>query len=198
MARQKQSKQESLDQVRGSWVLAPVLSTRNHERGDGVVMKVLIADDCADAAESLSELLRIYGHEVRCADNGLEALTIAREFRPGAAILDIGTPRLDGFEVALQLRAMLPSVALIAATGWPKCSAYEQEQRRFDHYLLKPAPVEDLLALLELSARPDASSKQERRPHPKASDQERQSSMGSPQAAGDVGPRRRRAAANVS
>jgi CheY-like chemotaxis protein len=170
-------------------------------------MKVLIADDCADTTQSLSELLQIYGYDVRCACDGVEALTIARKFRPSAAIIDIGMPRVDGYQAALELRAMSPSLALIAITGWAKTSAREQEQRRFDHYLLKPTPIEDLLALLESSARREASLRRKTlsyrakagqpRAKPKASDQERQRSMGSPQAAGELGLRRRRVAAKA-
>jgi CheY-like chemotaxis protein len=132
--------------------------SRHHEWVDGVAMKVLIADDCADTAESLSELLQFYGHEVRCAGDGFEAVAAAREFQPSAAIIDIGMPRVDGYQVALELRAMLPGIALIAATGWPKSAARDQEQRRFDHYLIKPIPIEHLLAVLDGSGVGEASS----------------------------------------
>jgi CheY-like chemotaxis protein len=103
--------------------------------------RVLVVDDNVDTAQSLSWLLQAFGHEVRVAHTGAEAIERARAFRPDAVLLDVGLPDIDGYEVARQLRAT-PDHAralLIAATG------HNRERDRlvaaeagFDHYLVKP------------------------------------------------------------
>ena len=116
-----------------------------------VTKRVLIADDNLDAAESLQLWLQLAGHEVRTAANGTEALTIAEEFLPEVALLDLGMPDLSGFEVARRIRAAPwgSGIVLIALTGWGQ----EEDRRRtaeagFDHHLTKPIPpdaIEDLI-----------------------------------------------------
>jgi CheY-like chemotaxis protein len=78
-------------------------------------LRVLIADDNRDSAESLGMLLEISGHEVFIVHDGLEALAMAADKRPDAALLDIGMPGMDGYEVAGRLRRepWTPS-------GWPR------------------------------------------------------------------------------
>lgn len=103
--------------------------------------RILIVDDNADAADSLAVLLRLQGHEVTVAHDGLAALDIARANRPALILLDIGMPDMDGYEVARRLRGMagLEHTVLAALTGWG-----QQEDRRrsraagFDHHLIKP------------------------------------------------------------
>jgi two-component system CheB/CheR fusion protein len=114
--------------------------------------RVLVVDDNADTAESLSWLLQALGHEVRVAHAGAEAIDQARQFRPHAVLLDVGLPDLDGYEVARRLRAAPDHAGtlLIAATGHNR----DRDRRRaaeagFDHYLVKPfdpARVDQLLA----------------------------------------------------
>jgi len=67
--------------------------------------RVLLADDNRDAADSLALLLSIEGHEVRVAYGGAAALSLAQSFRPEVALLDIGMPDVDGYQVARALRA---------------------------------------------------------------------------------------------
>jgi signal transduction histidine kinase len=114
--------------------------------------RVLVVDDNADAAESLAMLLRAEGHEVRTAYDGPAALEAAAVIRPEAVLLDIGLPRMDGYEVARRLRrdVGLKEALLVAVTGYGQ----EEDRRRveqagFDAYLVKPA---DLAALRELLA----------------------------------------------
>src|SRR5687768_9385127 len=81
--------------------------------------RILVVDDNRDAADSLEVLLRAYGHEVTVAYDGLEAVEAARTFRPDIALLDIGLPKLNGFDVARRIRASQGErVLLIAVTGW--------------------------------------------------------------------------------
>jgi CheY-like chemotaxis protein len=121
--------------------------------------RILIADDNRDAAESLSLLLELAGHEVRVAHLGHTALSVAQTFRPDVALLDIGMPDLSGYEVARALRQepWAKNLQLIALTGWGQ----EDDRRRsletgFDHHLTKPVDPDFLQGLI--SSRPLAMS----------------------------------------
>jgi signal transduction histidine kinase/CheY-like chemotaxis protein len=112
--------------------------------------RILIAEDNADAAEMMRIMLEMKGHEVRVATDGAEAVSIAREFRPAIAFLDIGLPRMNGHEAARQIRASLGSgIVLVALTGWG-----QDEDKRlardagFDHHLTKPPEVEIVTRLI--------------------------------------------------
>jgi signal transduction histidine kinase len=113
--------------------------------------RVLLADDNHDAADSLAELLRAMGHEVHVVYNGESALRAGAELRPETVILDIGMPRLDGYEVARRARQTDwgRGAKLIALTGWgqerDKALAAEAG---FDHHLTKPVQAAALEALL--------------------------------------------------
>ena len=113
--------------------------------------RILIADDNTDAAESLSMLLELAGHEVRVAALGRDALALVQTFRPDIALLDIGMPDLSGYEVARELRREpgATRIQLIALTGWGQ----EDDRRRaleagFDHHLVKPVDPDQLEALI--------------------------------------------------
>jgi signal transduction histidine kinase len=112
--------------------------------------RVLVAEDIPDAAEMLRLMLDLMGHEVRVAADGVQAVAIARAFKPDVALLDIGMPRMDGYEAAREIRAALgSSVLLVALTGWGQ----EEDQRRaseagFDLHLTKPAEPEVLENLI--------------------------------------------------
>src|SRR6185437_6942607 len=113
--------------------------------------KVLVADDNQDAADSLAMLLRLAGHEVRVATNGRAALALASAFRPSAALLDIGMPGLNGYEVARAVRAEPwgRDMRLIALTGWGQDEDKRQARAAgFDHHLTKPVGYEHLRELL--------------------------------------------------
>jgi PAS domain S-box-containing protein len=109
--------------------------------------RVLIADDNRDGAESLAMLLEGLGCKVYLAHTGIDALALAAQHRPHAAILDIGMPGKSGFEVAQQIRreAWGEQMTLIAVTGWG-----QEEYKRaahsagFDHHLTKPVDLEAL------------------------------------------------------
>jgi CheY-like chemotaxis protein len=109
------------------------------------VRHILVVDDNRDAAKNLALLLRLEGHEVRVAHNGWEALRTSQARLPDVVFLDLGLPGDDGFDVARRLRRYAGgrSLFLVALTGW----AGEQErchEEGFDHYLLKPAGIDDL------------------------------------------------------
>jgi CheY-like chemotaxis protein len=112
--------------------------------------RVLVAEDSPDAAEMLSLMLSIKGHDVRVAADGKQAVEIGSKFEPQIAFVDIGLPRMDGFEVARQLRDLLGRrVLLVALTGWGQ----DEDRRRsreagFDHHLTKPPEPEVLDRLI--------------------------------------------------
>jgi PAS domain S-box-containing protein len=112
---------------------------------------ILLADDNRDAAESLALLLRLEGHEVELAHDGQAALRCFAERRPDVALLDIGMPKSNGYEVARQIRAVAgQDVLLIAVTGWAQDSDKAQSKAAgFDHHLTKPIEPEALIGLLE-------------------------------------------------
>jgi PAS domain S-box-containing protein len=113
--------------------------------------RVLVADDNRDAAESLAMLLRMDGHEVRVATDGTEAVALFARMQPDFAILDIGMPGLNGYEVARRMRkdAKGRPLRLIAVTGWgqqtDKALAFAAG---FDHHFTKPLEPDKLLDLL--------------------------------------------------
>jgi len=115
---------------------------------------VLVVDDNRDAADTLAAILRLMGHEVRVFYDGEEALRAAPEFRPHAMVLDIGMPRMNGYDVATRVRRADwgRGVTLIALTGWgqqrDKALAAETG---FDHHLTKPVDAAALAALLSKS-----------------------------------------------
>ncbi len=113
--------------------------------------RILIADDNHDAAESLATLLALQGHDVRLAWDGIEALAVANEFRPHVVLLDLGMPRMDGYETARQMRRRPwgQHATLVALTGWGQ----QQDRQRtteagFDAHLVKPVTDVDLFHAL--------------------------------------------------
>ncbi|MFP5350138.1 MAG: ATP-binding protein [Gammaproteobacteria bacterium] len=112
--------------------------------------RVLIADDNPDITESLAILLRQYGHEVRTAADGAEALRIAHEFLPDTAVLDLGLPQQDGWAVARALREdpRHKHALLVALSGYGQAEHRESSRTAgFDHHLVKPIDTEELQAL---------------------------------------------------
>jgi signal transduction histidine kinase/CheY-like chemotaxis protein len=116
--------------------------------------RVLIVDDNNDAATSLAMMLSILGYETRTAGDGMAGLEAAAEFRPVVALLDIGLPKINGYDVARRIRQQPwgTDMALVAVTGWGQA---EDKQRAieagFDHHLVKPVdptPLTQLLASL--------------------------------------------------
>jgi signal transduction histidine kinase/ActR/RegA family two-component response regulator len=123
-------------------------------------LRVLIADDNHDAADSMAMLISMDGYEVRAVYDGRAAVTAAGSFRPDVALLDIGMPELDGYAVAKVLRGQRGGIGiyLIALTGWGR---QEDRQRAleagFDTHLTKPVDPHQLRNLLRERA-PTASA----------------------------------------
>jgi len=120
------------------------------EPAQGRPLRVLVADDNRDAADSLQRILVLYGHEVRVAYDGESAVRVGAEFHPRVAILDIGMPGTNGYDVARVLRSRQGrELTLVALTGWGQ----EADRRRateagFDHHLTKPVDPDTVNTLL--------------------------------------------------
>jgi CheY-like chemotaxis protein len=113
--------------------------------------RVLVADDNLDAGETLAMLLRLDGHEVHVANDGLEAVEVFKRVQPDVAILDIGMPGLSGHEVARRIRELgsEPPVTLIAVTGWGQKADKDRAMASgFDHHFTKPVEPTVLSRLL--------------------------------------------------
>ncbi len=113
--------------------------------------RILLVDDNEDYAGSLARVLKAMGHEVRVEADGEAGLAAACEFRPDVALLDIGMPRMNGFELARRLRERPETAAtlLVAVTGFSQPADRERgRESGFDAYLVKPVEVERLTELL--------------------------------------------------
>ncbi len=132
--------------------VAPAAAERDEPSSPGA-MRVLVVDDNVDAANSLARLLKLRAHEVRMAHDGPEALEAADEFRPDVVLLDLGLPRINGYDVARRLRQQDPGnrLLLIAVSGYgSESNRLEAVQVGFNHYFVKPLDIEDLLKALDV------------------------------------------------
>ena len=126
----------------------------------GPARRILVVDDLRDGADSLALLLETMGHSVRVAYDGEEALTIGASFLPEVALLDLGMPEVNGYELCRRVRAAPwgRAMTLIAQTGWGQ----DEDRRRtraagFDHHIVKPIDLDVLNALLVRASRASGS-----------------------------------------
>ena len=114
--------------------------------------RLLVVDDNRDAAESMSMLLEMWGHEVAFAYDGPSAIETAEQWRPEAVFLDIGLPGMDGYEVAERLRQLpqAKGAVLIAITGYGQEDDRLRSRRAgIDHHLVKPVAPDALRNLID-------------------------------------------------
>jgi PAS domain S-box-containing protein len=139
---------------------SPDLSPRSQYRPRGCECSVLIVEDNADAKEALAEALALLGYEPITASDGPEALAVVTTRRPSIALLDIGLPSMDGYELARRLRDMtdLGPLKLVALTGYGLPADRQRALASgFDEHLVKPAALEDIRTVIErLAPRPAA------------------------------------------
>ena len=122
--------------------------------------KVLVVDDNEDSADSLATLLRMLGHDARVAYDGATAVQTAREFVPEIAILDIGLPKMSGYDLATLLREepWASELVLVALTGWGQDEYRRRSaQAGFDHHLTKPVEIDVLQQILSDVERCDST-----------------------------------------
>jgi len=135
-------------------VAPPVLAARRASDPVRVreLRKVLLIEDNEDARRSMLTMFRHYGYRAFEAADGFEGIATADEIRPDAAIIDIGLPQYDGYEVAKRLRAGPDgaNMLLIALTGYGSQEAREKAREAgFDEYLVKPVSPRELAQLIE-------------------------------------------------
>ena len=114
--------------------------------------RLLVVDDNRDAAEIMSMLLQMWGHEVAFAFDGPSALEAAEQWQPEAVFLDIGLPGMDGYEVAARLRELphAKDAVLIAITGYGQDDDRLRSRRAgIDHHLVKPVSPDALRSLID-------------------------------------------------
>jgi CheY-like chemotaxis protein len=114
-----------------------------------------VVEDNADARESLQIALELQGHRIVSAADGWAALDLVRIHHPSVALLDIGLPGMDGYELARRLRALLgPQILLIALTGYGmETDARKAREAGFDQHLTKPVDVDKLAQVMEAAGR---------------------------------------------
>jgi CheY-like chemotaxis protein len=113
--------------------------------------RILVVDDNVDSADSLGQLLGLLGHEVRTAYDGEAGVTEAEKFRPDVMLMDIGMPRLNGYDAARRIREQPwgKGLLLVALTGWGQEGDRQRSQEvGFDAHLVKPVDHSDLQKLL--------------------------------------------------
>jgi CheY-like chemotaxis protein len=110
----------------------------------------MVVDDHPASAEMLAEVLALEGYAVAVAHSGQEAISTAREFKPSIALLDIGLPDMTGFALAATFRATpeLQDVRLVALSGYEHSLSAQGSASVFEHYLVKPVEIDQLLNLL--------------------------------------------------
>jgi PAS domain S-box-containing protein len=117
----------------------------------GTPRRILIVDDNPDIAASLALFLELEGHSVTVTDSGTEAVVLAQQIRPEIALLDVGMPGMDGYELARRLRASAldPRPVLIAVTGWGTEKDKDKAMAAgFDRHLTKPVDPDRLVELI--------------------------------------------------
>jgi CheY-like chemotaxis protein len=133
--------------------LAPAPAPTNaaaQKNSNGQPLRILIVDDNRDAAQTLARLLKLTGHQTQVAFDGPSALTLAADQPPQLALLDIGLPIIDGYELAGRLKAAHPGIVLAAISGYGQAADRQRaKEAGFDEHFTKPVKLESLLELIE-------------------------------------------------
>ncbi len=136
----------SVDRGAGSSDVAANLSSSASYR-----WRILVVDDNRDSADSLGIMLELMGHEIRTAHDGLAAIETAESFRPDIILLDIGLPRMSGYDVCSRLREQpwSANTLIVALTGWGQTDDQRRSQEAgFDYHLVKPVDMSILNRIL--------------------------------------------------
>jgi len=129
-------------------------------------LRILVVDDNVDAADTLAEILRAAGHGVQTEHDGIAAVDAARSHKPDVVLLDIGLPKLNGYDAARQIRSHDHSPVLVAVTGWGQDDDRRRSQEAgFHHHLVKPVDLSALERILESTASSNGKGR-EKRPNP--------------------------------
>lgn len=111
--------------------------------------RILVVDDNVDAATTMGMLLKLAGHQTAVAHEGPTALDMLTEFEPHVALLDIGLPQMDGFELARRIRAARADVYLVAVSGYGQPEdRVRSREAGFNEHFVKPVDPQELLDLI--------------------------------------------------
>jgi CheY-like chemotaxis protein len=130
---------------------APRVEVATEPEMDELALRILVVDDNRDGAESLSMLLKVLGSQTVTAYDGEEAVAVAERYRPDVILLDIGLPKLNGYEACRRIRKQEAGreTIIIAQTGWGQNEDRERTREAgFDHHLVKPVDPNELMKLL--------------------------------------------------
>lgn len=112
-------------------------------------LRVLVVDDNHDSAESMTLLLRLKGHDVKISHDGLQTVEIAIEYRPDVVLLDIGLPKLNGYDACRPMRSAGLTAMMVAMTGYGQSEDRRLSQlASFDAHRVKPVELESVIDLL--------------------------------------------------
>ncbi len=130
---------------------APATETAISAPARNLGLRVLIVDDNRDSADSLAMVLQLLGHDTSTAYDGFEGIAMAQAFAPQAILMDIGLPKLNGYEACRRIRA-LPETqrpVIVAITGWGQEADRQRSQEAgFDHHMVKPIDISPLVEIL--------------------------------------------------
>ena len=131
-------------------VAADVTDNESASLSAAACMRVLVVDDVTDSADSLVDLLRVWGHQAQAAYDGEEGIRKARSFGPDVMLIDLGMPRMDGYELCRRLRQEFgQGIHTVALTGWgAKVDQLRSSDAGFNQHLTKPADPAELRNLL--------------------------------------------------
>jgi len=125
------------------------VETRGHSDYANAHRRIVVVEDNSDIRETLRSVLGLWGHDVFAADDGISGLELIQREQPDIALVDVGLPALNGYEVAKAVKAVLPKIKLIAMTGYGQpADKLAAMDAGFDHHLLKPVEPELLRELL--------------------------------------------------
>ena len=127
------------------------LSPPAGERVPAPVRRILVVDDNRDSADSLAQLLSLTGNDTRTAHDGEEGVLLAEDFRPDVVLLDIGLPKLNGYEVCRKIREQPwgKGMAVVALTGWGQDDdRRKSKEAGFNGHMVKPVDLTELMRLL--------------------------------------------------
>ncbi|HEY4259121.1 MAG TPA: PAS domain S-box protein [Schlesneria sp.] len=135
--------------------IAPLDSTRDVGGADTVALpkqRILVVDDNRDSATTMAMMLKLLGHEIKTAHDGVEAVEVAERFRPEIILMDVGMPRLNGYEATKRIREQPwgVGITIVALTGWGQDDDRAQSKiAGCDSHLVKPVNLEDLERILD-------------------------------------------------
>jgi|GEM_PF-705005 CheY-like chemotaxis protein len=129
----------------------PVIDQILSDQDENVGSRVMIVDDNRDAAQTISWLVEMLGHDTKVVHSGEEALKLAPDFRPDFVFLDISIPDMNGYEICHVMKMMpeLGGTVFVAQTGWSEKEFVDRSRSAgFDHHLVKPVGAEALETIL--------------------------------------------------